>query len=285
VAVSVTICFVTSRTQPDEDAAGRPAWQRALREHRLRLRLSQPDVARRSGLSVSAVRSYESGDRHPSREALTAVIDALGLTSEQANPILNGAGYAGNWHAIYNEAYGPRDVSWFAEQVERFAWPVFVTNEASDLIAANKASRRILDIPPGHALPDGEWNMLAEGSKPKLAERLESWDDNMRFTLGLGKALVRREVNPERVPPWVAKAYERFLQGDPALVTRMLQLWSSSEPVAHTTRMTYPVRWRREDGTLLRFTAIMTVADVWHVFAWHDWIPDDAETLAAVFVA
>lgn len=257
-------------------------WRRALRDYRRQAHLSQPEVARRSGLSLSAIKAYESGRRRPSREALTAIVDALGMTAEQASPVLAGAGYAANWRAIYHEAYGPRPVQWFAEEVERFAWPVFVTNEASDVIAANRSFRGVIGIPADLSLPDGNENMLARGADPEWARRLESWEDNVRFTLGLAKTDLYRQVNPERPPPWAAKAWERLLRGDPALITRVLRLWEAAEPVSHTTRMTYPVRWRLETGELLSFTAIMTVADVWQVFAWHDWVPDDPETTAAL---
>lgn len=255
-------------------------WRQALREYRVQRRLSQPEVARRSGLSLSAVKAYENGQRHPSREALTAITDALGMTAGQANPILAGAGYATNWRAIYHQAYGPREVDWFTEEVERSAWPVFVTNEASDLIAANRAFRNLVGVPLRERLPRADkWNFLALSSTPSYAERLENWDEAMTFVLGLAKMDLRRQINPERPAPWTTEPYQRFLQGDPIYVTRMLRLWEPAEPVAHTTRMHYPVRWRHESGQLLRFAAMMHVADVWQVFAWHDWVPEDADTL------
>jgi transcriptional regulator with XRE-family HTH domain len=258
-------------------------WRQAIRGYRKQHRLSQPEVARRSGLSLSAIKAYESGGRHPSREALVAIIDALGMTVEQANPVLAGAGYATNWRAIFHQAYGPKEVEWFAEQVERSAWPVFVTNEASDLIAANRAFRLLLDIPAKERLPLPEkWNFLALANVPSYAERLENWDEAMSFALGLAKADLRGQANPERPPSWASEAYRRFLQGDPANITRMLKLWGPAEPVPHTTRMHYSVRWRHESGQLMRFAAMMHVADVWQVFAWHDWIAEDADSLRLI---
>jgi transcriptional regulator with XRE-family HTH domain len=254
-------------------------WRVAMRDYRRRLRLSLAEVARRSGLSLSAVKSYENGTRHPTRAALKAVTDALGMTAEQSNPIFAGAGYATNWRAIYHEAYGPRPVEWFAEEVERSFWPVLVTNEASDIIAANRAVRRIIGIPEAQGLPHTDYNFLAWGSDPEWAKHLESWDEAMMFVLGLAKGLRGRHSTPETPTPWTVDAYKRFLKGDPALITRMLKLWEPSAPLPQTTRMHYPVRWRDDKGRLLQFTAISTVADVYQVFAWHDWVPDDAETL------
>ena len=256
-------------------------WRRVLREYRRQLRLSQPEVARRSGLSLSAVKAYESGDRRPSRDALTAIIDALGMTAEQANPVLAGAGYAGNWRAIYHEAYGPRSIEWFAEEVERCSWPLFVVNEAADLIAANRAFRILVGVPLAARLPDPKkWNFIVTASDPRYANQLESWDEAMRFMIGLAKGDMGRSINPERPAPHNAAAYQRFLQGDPAYVTRMLGLWESTEPVPHTTRMIHPVRWRHTSGQLMSFTSTVTVADVWQAFFWVDWVPEDAETVS-----
>jgi transcriptional regulator with XRE-family HTH domain len=256
-------------------------WPRRLRDFRRRRRVSQRELAHRSGVSLSAVRAYESGDRHPSREALIAIIDSLGMPVEQANPVLAGAGYAIDWQAILNERYEQRDVPWFAAQVQQYTWPVFVTNQSSDLIAANHPFRRLVGIPFDELLPRPEkWNFIATASDPEFAGRLENWDEAMRFMIGLGKADPRWQINPERQAPPVNDPFQRFLNGDPQYITRLLNLWQQSEPVAHTTRMTYAIRWRHPSGSVMRFTATMHVADVWQELSWHDWIPQDAETMA-----
>jgi len=258
-------------------------WPRAVREDRKRKRLSRPEIARRSGLSPSAVKAYETGTRHPSREALTAIIDALGMTTGQANPILAGAGYATNWRAIFHEAYGPREVSWFTEQVELATWPVFVTNEASDIVAANRVFRTLIGIPLAETLPrPDKWNFIAMATHPWWADRVDNWDEAMSWALGLAKSGLRRNINLERPAPWSFESYKQLLKGDPAYIARMLKLWEPAEPVDHTTRMRYPARWRHETGAVMRFAAVVHVADVWQVFAWHDWVPEDPETLRLV---
>ncbi|MEX2237742.1 MAG: helix-turn-helix domain-containing protein [Dehalococcoidia bacterium] len=262
-----------------EEFAGAFEWQRALRDYRLAQRISQTEVARRSGMSVSAVKAYESGSRHPSREALAAIIDSLGMPVERANPVLAGAGYAIDWQGILNQRYEPRDLAWFTEEVERYWWPVIVTNQASDVLAANHCFRTLIGIPLKERLPNPRWNFVARASDPRFAARQESWVEGMSFIIGLAKADTRWVINPERQAPHSQGPYQEFLRGDPALITRMLELWQRAEPVPHTTRMTYPVRWRHEDGQLMRFTATMHVADVWQELSWHDWVPDNEETL------
>ena len=58
-------------------------WRQALREHRKTRGFTQTRLAREASLSLSALKQYETGQRHPSAEALDAIIAALGLTAEQ----------------------------------------------------------------------------------------------------------------------------------------------------------------------------------------------------------
>jgi transcriptional regulator with XRE-family HTH domain len=258
-------------------------WPRAIRDARRKRKLTRPEIAHRSGLSLSAVKAYETGVRHPSREALQAIIAALGLTKDEAGPILIGAGYAANWRAIFHDAYGPWPVEWFTDQVEQEAWPVFVTNEASDIIAANRLFRSLIGMPPRDRLPMPEkWNLLGLATDQAWADRVDNWDEAVSFVLGLGKTGLQSQVNLERPATWVTEAYKRVLRGDPAYLARMLQLWEPAEPVEHTTRMRYSARWRHTTGEVLRFSGLIHIADVWQVYAWHDWIPENAETLAAI---
>jgi len=256
-------------------------WRRLLREHRRRLRISQPEVARRSELSLSAIKAYESGQRHPSREALAAIIEALGLAVEHANRLMAGAGYAVNLGHILDARYEPRSLDWFTDEVERHRWPVFVTNEASDVIAANRAGRKIFGVALSERLPQpGKWNLLARASDPQFAGRLENWEETMRFMVGLGKADRRYDVNPERMITLLNDAFQSFLAGDPAYVARLLRLWDDAKPVPRSTRLQYPVRWRHESGAIMSFTVVMHIADIWQELSWHDWIPDDEATLS-----
>jgi len=49
-----------------------------LREARRRARLSQTDVARRSGMAQSVISAYESGRREPGVHTLTRLVQATG---------------------------------------------------------------------------------------------------------------------------------------------------------------------------------------------------------------
>jgi transcriptional regulator with XRE-family HTH domain len=253
-------------------------WRALLKEQRQLRKLSQPEVARRAQISLSAMKAYEGGDRHPSRETLEAITVALGLPVEEANKVLAGAGYVIDMKNILNERYEPRPLEWFAAEVERYSWPVHVTNQASDVLAANRAFRTLLGIPTDQALPNPKWNWLARASDPLFAPRMENWDDTMSFMIGLIKYEQRWEANVERPAPFMSEPFQQFLAGDPSYISRMLKLWESAEPVPITTRMTSAVRWIAESGAVLSFTSTMHVADLWQELAWLDWIPEDGET-------
>ncbi len=255
-------------------------WRALLKEQRRLKKLSQPEVARRAQISLSAMKAYEGGDRHPSRETLQAITVALGLPVEETNRVLAGAGYAIDMRHVLNERYEPRPLEWFTEEVERYAWPVFVTNQASAALAANRAGRKLLGIPLTDRLPQPKWSFMARASDPAFASRVENWDEVMGFILGILKGEQRFEANLERMPPPVIEPFQQFLGGDPAYITRLLKLWETAAPIEISTRMAGPVRWRAESGELLSFTGMMHVADLWQELAWLDWVPDDEPTWA-----
>ena len=70
-----------------------PDWCSALRAHREREGISRAALARRAGISEHAVKAFEFGRRRPKESTLTAIVDALGLTREEANPIRAELGY------------------------------------------------------------------------------------------------------------------------------------------------------------------------------------------------
>lgn len=257
-------------------------WRALLKEQRQLRKLSQPEVARRAQISLSAMKAYEGGDRHPSRETLQAITVALGLPIEQTNKVLAGAGYAVDLRYLINERFESRPVEWFTNEVERYAWPVFVTNQASAMLAANRTARKLLGVPLTDSLPQPKWSFLARASDPAYAARVDNWDEVMAFMMGILKGEQRYEANLERMPSPATEPFQQFLGGDPAYITRLLKLFESAPPIEISTRMTGSVRWRLESGELLSFTGTMHVADLWQELAWLDWVPIDEGTWAAL---
>ena len=168
------------------------------------------------------------------------------------------------------------------DEVERYARPVFVTNEATDLLCANRTFRRVVGMDLATRLPDKtNWNFLGRASDPTFAGRIDNWEEAMGFMVDIAKADARG-VNLERPTPFLGEPLRRFLEGDPSYIRRILGLWEIAAPVPHTTRMSYAMRWRHEDGTVMRFSCTMHVADIWQEWSWHDWIPEDGSTIDAI---
>jgi transcriptional regulator with XRE-family HTH domain len=255
-------------------------WRASLREQRIARRLSQADVAARANLSAASVRAYENGSRHPTVEALDALIKAIGLTPEQANPVRAGAGYSVDLRWLISSRYAPAHLEQLAEQAESYTWPVVVTNVASDLLVMNAAFKASV----GPALmkrlsADPELrNYIAVASDPEFVARIDNWDEAVKFMIGVAKGEPREDHNLERPVPFTEGAIARFLKGDPALVRRMMTLWQEADPVAPGTRRHYRWLWRSEDGRPMRFMCVLHVADIWSELTWIDYVPQDAAT-------
>jgi transcriptional regulator with XRE-family HTH domain len=259
-------------------------WRAALREHRKARGFTQTRLARDASLSLSALKQYETGQRHPSAEALDAIIAALGLTAEQSGPIRAGAGYAPDMKRIFYERLGPYELSDLQEQAERYNWPAFVTNISADVLVANRAFFRVIgsDLATLFREDPTYRNFLSVASDARFSDRVKNYDESMRFFIGLMKGEERWQHNLERPVPLLEGPMRRFLSGDPAYVSRMVRLYQEAEPVRHTTRVDSRFVWELEDGRVVTFRSMIHVADLYQELAWHDWLPETAADHAVV---
>jgi transcriptional regulator with XRE-family HTH domain len=255
-------------------------WRASLREHRTARRLSQGDVAKLANLSAASVRAYENGSRHPTVEALGAMITAIGITPEDAAPIRAGAGYTVDLRWLISGRYAPSEIEDLATRAERYTWPVWVTNIAGQILVANQAFRRCLgkELAEVFDSDPSRRSFIASASDPLFADRVTNWEEAVSFMIGVAKGETRTEHNLERPAGYTAEAIGRFLQGDPSYVRRLMMLWQDTPPYTQTMRGEYPWHWRAVDGREMRFTCLIHVADIWNELLWGDYIPDDAET-------
>ena len=255
-------------------------WRASLREFRTARHLSQNDVAQLSNLSTASVRAYENGSRHPTPEALAAMITAIGLTPEQAAPIRAGAGYTVDLRWLMSGRYTPSTIEELTERAERYAWPVWITNIAGQILVENRAFRTCLgkELADSFAADPAQRNFISAASNPLFADRVVNWDQAVSFMISVAKGETRTEHNLERPSGYTADAITRFLQGDPSYVRRLMMLWADTQPHPNSMRAEYPWHWRALDGRVMRFTCILHVADIWNELLWGDYIPDDAET-------
>lgn len=252
-------------------------WRAQIREHRERLGVTQVELARRAGLSHTAVKAYEGGARRPSAAALDAILLALGLAPEQANPIRAGVGYAINFSALFDHRY-VFDPVVAQEQLDRLPWPACITSQSTLVMAFNSALAALVDVQPDVEFPDpAERHLLALVSLPRFTRCIENFDEMVGVLVGLAKGDPRFSADAERPTPWSQDAVTRFLQNDPAFIRPFLELWEKQPPIPHRTRHVYEVHWRyRGEQPTLRFVASLSPADIWDDLWWNEWVPADA---------
>lgn len=253
-------------------------WRAALRDHRKQRGFTQTRLAREANLSLSALKQYETGQRHPSQQALDAIIAALGLTAEQSGAIRAGAGYAPDMKRIFYERLGPYDLADLQAQANGYPWPSFVTNIAGDILATNRIFFRVLgkELEEAFQTDPANRNIISTSSTPAFAKHIRNWDESMRFFIGLLKGEERWEHNMERPAPLLEGPMRKFLSGDPEYVRRTLSLFESAPPVRHTTRIDNRIVWALDDGREIAFKGLITIADVYQELSWHDWVPETA---------
>jgi transcriptional regulator with XRE-family HTH domain len=249
-----------------------------LRQYRERAGVSRASLATRAGVSPHSIKAFEFGERHPKEATLNALIDALGLTREQANPVRRALGYPEDWYAILHDRFRPEDVDWQAE-VDACPWPAFIANQAIDVPYSNLPMARILRADPASdLLVREERNLLSQVTNRRFVELFANFDEVVTFMIGTVKGDPRWQQSLANPSPWMRSRFEMLAGGDPDYLARFLRLWNDAPPVPHRARHTYPVRMYHPSGALMRFRASATIADLWNELTWHDWAPEDAKT-------
>ena len=260
-------------------------WSTLLRDLRDREGLTRREVASRAAIAPATVKAYELGLRHPSRELLAAVLDALKADLLTRNQVLAGAGFVpdGRTHA------DRLDNEWFtfekaAAEIEQSPFPAHLGSETMDVVAANTAMQGVwgVDLRFDHRRPF-ELNLLSMLSAADVADRIENWDEATSIAVSVlkghygGDAAIQVEHNP-----YLAAAMQHFLEGEPAYVQRLLQIWAAVEPRKRKRRWAYPVTWLHPEAGRLSFHVQVNPADAVGSISFNDWIPIDEATWAGV---
>lgn len=257
-------------------------WKSALREWRTSESLTQAELASRSGLSLAAVRAYETGARHPSATALQSLIDAIGIPREEANRLLAGAGYSVDQYSVYNWGLEPATLQSLVAEANSLPWPSHITNQAFDVVHANRAFQAIMEVDLDYEYTEhGGRNLISNVVDPAFASRMANWDEVIGFMAGLAKADPRWQSDGMDNPaPWLHGPAQRLLQGDPRLVERFFKIWATAQPIPHRMRQRFRLHWLYQGKRLMRFTGVLALANIADELHWNEWAPADAETWA-----
>jgi transcriptional regulator with XRE-family HTH domain len=164
------------------------AFAQALRETRVRLKLSQLELASRAGTSQRYVSFIERGRSAPGRDVVLRLGAALGVSLRERNQLLLHAGFAPAYSHAELEAAGLRTVrAALIHLVEAHApFPALLIDRRGDIIAAN-APCDVLAAGVAPKLLRAPMNLYRialhpEGLAPDLAD-LALWSGRIRERL------------------------------------------------------------------------------------------------------
>ncbi len=256
-------------------------WFEMLADARVRLGLTQVDLAGLAHVSANTIKAYESGRRHPSRPYLAALLDALKIGRDERNRILEDAGYASDGYQIGPWVYSlfmftPKEA---AEFIEQYDWPAFLLSEMMNVTAANAAAQRLwrVDLTKEFLNP-GDRNLMSVVSDPRFGKRLANMPEALRVMAAVFKGHHRGAETLDQPSPEFSAILNRFMNGDPAYLQVLLQAWQNAVPRTPKIRWEYPVIWTDPDVGTLRFRCLVNPASEPDGIAFNDWIPLDAPT-------
>ncbi|MBI2765523.1 MAG: helix-turn-helix domain-containing protein [Chloroflexi bacterium] len=257
-------------------------WRGELTAARLAQGISQEKLAVVAGVSRGMLQAIEHGRRHPSRVVLRQLLDALKLERAARARILMGAGFVA-------DAADPDATYYFTEaearaEIEARPWPACVVTELMEVIAANDLLQRLWGVDLERELNTRvARNILSVISLPRFRRRLLNRDECVSIAFGVMKG---NHAGPETAPlgpsPDFQAVIRHFMEGDPALVARIFELWAAATPVPYKARWVIPVRWRDPHAGDMRFEMLLNSANEPEGYSFQDWIPVDAATWDAL---
>jgi transcriptional regulator with XRE-family HTH domain len=268
-----------------ESSNGTDQWRLELREARRNVRLTQEALANIAGVGPDTVRSYESGRREPTRERLTALLDALKLDRKDRNRILAGAGFAtdgaevGPW-SYWNFMFTPAEAASYADELP---WPAFVCSEMMEVVHANAAAQALWGVDLRTEFLDPvERNLLSVASNPRFASRCTNLPEAMEIMAAAFKGHHRGPEDLASPSPYFNTVITRFLAGERQYVEPFLRAFETAEPRTPKIRWVYPVVWHEPGIGTARFRCEVNPACEPDGLSFNDWIPVDAESWAVI---
>jgi transcriptional regulator with XRE-family HTH domain len=257
-------------------------WRTALRAARRKAGMSMEAVAAQSGLSYETVRGYENGRRRPTRDNLLRVLAVMRMPAVDANGLLEGAGFAPE-----ASLYGPDERPGFAFRVnelqtvvEKRPWPAMATDDALRVVAANRTVQALWGfdfVKERRRRTAPQMNMFVIGGDFGFLDRVTNWPVSFRAAAEMNKGRPERLRLPAGTAEMMA-AMREISGGDPALMRRLVGIWTKAKPSPARLQSDFPVIWRDPDYGEMRFRSVISVASERELLHFRDWHPVDAKT-------
>lgn len=251
-------------------------WSARLHQVRRSTGVSRNALGYFSGISPQTIKSYELGLRHPSRELLTSLLDALKTDRIVRDEILQGAGFAPDGAALRP---GPAGYMFTLEEaladIEARPWPVCVLTELMEVLGANGHLQRVWDVELSTEFTGPfERNLMTVVTTPHFADRIVNWEEVVYAGISAWKGHHRgpEEMNAPASAYFMA-VMQRVLTGDPAYVQRLIGMWDGVPPVNPKVRWRFPVVWDRPPVGELRFEVVLNPASEHEGIYFQEWHP------------
>ena len=102
-------------------------------------------------------------------------------------------------------------------EVDRAAWPAFVSNEMSEVVVANAVALSLWGLDLRDYPTIGDRSMLSFVSDPRFADRIANWDEAVGTIASVFKGHFRGGEDLDDPSPVFRTMLEKFLAGDPGV--------------------------------------------------------------------
>lgn len=268
-------------------SAASDGWRSLLRSERLRLGLTQVQLALRAGIAPDTLRKYERGGRTPTQASLRRILEALEVSHTTARAILLDLGFAPD-DTLFPPDRHPDyyfTVPELRTFVEEVPWPQFVANNLLEIVAANRAAQALWGVDLAVELARRsrvEVNFLAITAERRFSQRIVNWQEFMARLVSLLKAIPQSATLFEEPGGLFAEVFTAFAQNDPTAIPRLFALWESTPARIAKVRWMYPVVWREPGFDDIRFIGVVTTASEPDALGFNDWFPADAASHATL---
>ena len=255
-------------------------WNVELRTLRETAGLTRLDLAQRAAVSEASIRAYESGARHPARETLNALLDALKAEPIRRHQIQAGAGYATDGGIVAVFPSGPDyTLAEATAEIQRYPWPTHLNNEMYEVIATNRLMEAVWGVSMSERPSSAERSFIVALSTKEVADRILNWDEAMLLIARMIKGShTEASVESNAMNPYLASIAQQFLMGDPGYVGRFLRIWAECTALAQKRRFVFPITWDHEDLGPMQFWIVVNPANLDDYMTFCEWMPADGAT-------
>ncbi len=242
-----------------------------LAEFRRGREFTQGEVAASSGLSVSAVQSYEQGRRVPDANAVEKLSATFGLNGEQDAALRRAVGLrpkVNGLKAAMFKARGAPSTVW--DEVQGCEWVSLVTNERREIVAWNRLANQTSELDLA-ALSQFQRSTLRMAATDHYDRHLTNWKaligsliSNLKHDGG--------DISNGPPPQYLQDVLESIARDDARFIPTIFQLFLEAPPWREEARNAHAIEWRLDDGTELSFHGVFgewsNYDGLW-AFDWH----------------